>query len=111
MIPPLIHRRAAYAAPPRGCARLRPDHPGAWHAARAEVDVLRVDKMPVDMLRETVATVRAMDARLCLAAAGGITLSNAADYAATGIDIIVTSALYAAKPVDIAARIAAADSP
>jgi molybdenum transport protein len=79
----------------------------AVQVARVGVDVLQIDKMPLDTLRETVAAVRAIDGQVCIAAAGGITLSNAADYAATGIDLIVTSALYAAKPADIAARMAA----
>jgi molybdenum transport protein len=75
--------------------------------ARAGVDVLQVDKMPLDSLREMVVAIRAIDPRVCIAAAGGITPANATAYAATGVDILVTSALYAAKPADIAARIMA----
>jgi molybdenum transport protein len=79
----------------------------AVRVVQAGVDVLQVDKMPLDVLRETVGAVRAVDThtQVAIAAAGGITLANAADYAATGVDILVTSALYAAKPADIAAQI------
>lgn len=75
--------------------------------AAAGFDIIQIDKMPVAELRETVAAVRAVGGgeRLCIAAAGGITPANGVDYAATGVDILVTSALYAAPPADIAARI------
>jgi molybdenum transport protein len=43
-----------------------------------------------------------------LAAAGGVTAINAADYARAGADILVTSAPYLAKPRDVKVRIAAA---
>lgn len=77
----------------------------ATQVVQAGVDILQIDKMPVAMLQETVTTVRALDQRVVLAIAGGVNLSNVAEYAATGVDLIVTSALYTAKPADIAARI------
>lgn len=77
----------------------------ALQVARAGVDILQIDKMAPSLIRETVAAVRSIDPQVCIAAAGGITLANAAEYAATGIDIIVTSSLYTAKPADIAVQI------
>ncbi|NJN66765.1 MAG: ModD protein [Chloroflexaceae bacterium] len=75
--------------------------------AVAGFDIVQIDKMPVAELRETVAAVRAAAAgqTVCIAAAGGITPANAADYSATGVEVLVTSALYASPPADIAARI------
>ena len=39
--------------------------------------------------------------RPLIAAAGGINASNAADYARAGADVLVTSAPYTAKPLDV----------
>jgi len=36
-----------------------------------------------------------------ISAAGGINIENVEDFANTGVDIIVTSCLYYAKPLDI----------
>ncbi|MCE8471938.1 ModD protein, partial [Rhodovulum sulfidophilum] len=44
----------------------------------------------------------------CLAAAGGITPENAAAYAATGMQVLVTSAPYYAKPADVSVTLAPA---
>jgi molybdenum transport protein len=69
--------------------------------ADAGADVVQLDKAsPAD-----VAALR----RLCegrtprplVAAAGGINAANAADYARAGADVIVTSAPYTARPLDV----------
>jgi molybdenum transport protein len=39
-----------------------------------------------------------------ISAAGGIDADNAADYAATGVDVLVTSWVYFGKPEDIKMR-------
>jgi molybdenum transport protein len=44
--------------------------------------------------------------RPVIAAAGGINAQNAADYAAVGVDLLVTSAPYFAKPRDVQVRFA-----
>jgi len=36
-----------------------------------------------------------------IAAAGGVNERNAALYTGTGVDILVTSAMYAARPADV----------
>lgn len=67
----------------------------------ASPDILQCEKMPPD----DVATLK----RACLfqapgtrlAAAGGVNAANAADYARAGADILVSSAPYWAKPLDI----------
>ena len=73
--------------------------------ARAGADVVQVDKMPVPELSSLVAEIRQSCPGVAISAAGGINAENAADYAATGIDIIVLSSLYFGKPADISAVI------
>jgi molybdenum transport protein len=46
-----------------------------------------------------------VDGRPVIAAAGAINAQNAGDYAKAGVDTLVTSALFYAKPVDIQVRI------
>jgi molybdenum transport protein len=47
--------------------------------------------------------------RPLIAAAGGINAANAADYARAGADVIVTSAPYTARPLDVKVTMAAVD--
>ena len=48
--------------------------------------------------------MRAIDPYLTLIAAGGINPSNAASYAATGVDGMATTAPFSAKPLDMSVR-------
>ena len=75
--------------------------------ARAGVDGIQLDKVPASELEKLVAELRAIDSRITIIAAGGVNPNNAAEYAATGVDGIATTALYTAKPLDMSARIAA----
>ena len=77
------------------------DAVGALAAARAGADMVQVDKLGPEELRALVQTVRNTAPRVLIAAAGGINLENAAAYAATGVDLLVTSAMYWGKPADI----------
>lgn len=81
------------------------DETGAMQAARAGFDIIQVDKMACAALTEVVSRVRAENPAVMVAAAGGITDANAADYAATGADILVLSSVFFGKPSDIAVRI------
>jgi len=72
--------------------------------ARAGVDGIQLDKVPVDQLAVLVKEVRAIDPRIVLIAAGGVNADNAAAYAATGVDGLATTALYTAKPLDMSVR-------
>ncbi len=83
---------------------------GEEHArllAHAGVDGIQFDKVPVDRLANLVQELRGIDPRLTLIAAGGINPSNAAAYAATGIDGIATTAPFSAKPLDMSVRMRA----
>lgn len=75
--------------------------------ARAGADVVQCERFELGGLRETVEAVRAVDPRIKISAAGGVNADNAADYAATGVDILVTSWVYFGKPEDIKMRFGA----
>lgn len=74
--------------------------------ARAGVDGLQLDKVPVGELAALVEELRAIDPHLVLVATGGINPDNAAAYAATGVDGLATTAPFSAKPLDMSARMA-----
>lgn len=63
--------------------------------------VLQLDKFPLRETAEVVALARENAPGLKVSSAGGVNLENIADFAATGIDLVVSSAPYYAKPLDI----------
>ena len=73
--------------------------------AQSGADVVQLDKITAAELADTVAAIRAVNPGILISAAGGINESNAAEYAATGIDIIVLSSVYFGKPSDIGVSI------
>jgi molybdenum transport protein len=85
------------------------DRSSALAAALAGADEVQVDKMGPDELRELVQVLRAVVPQVVIAAAGGINVENASAYAATGVDLLVTSAMYWGKPADIAISMVATD--
>ena len=74
-------------------------------AAKAGIDIIQIDKMPSANLKEVIKMVRSVNPAVKIAAAGGITETNAAEYAATGADILVLSSVFCGKASDIGARI------
>ncbi len=80
----------------------------AREAARCGADVIQFDKAEPRQLMQWCPRIRAEWPHLGLLAAGGIRLDNAAAYAATGVDALVTSSLYFGPPADIGVRIEAA---
>ena len=74
----------------------------AW--ARAGTDVLQADKMTPAELRSLIAAIEVSGARPIISAAGGVNASNAGDFAKAGVDVLVTSAPYTAKPLDVQVR-------
>jgi molybdenum transport protein len=85
------------------------DRATAVRAVATGVDIVQVDKMEPEELRKLVRAVREASPATVVAAAGGINESNARAYAATGVDLLVTSAMYWGKPADIAVRMEATD--
>jgi len=73
----------------------------ALQIARSGADVVQLDKIAPDKLAGAVTMLRAENRDILISAAGGINDSNAAEYAATGIDIIVLSSVYFGRPADI----------
>ncbi len=72
--------------------------------ARAGVDGVQLDKVSVGEIPGLLAELKAIDPRLTVIAAGGINPGNVAAYAATGVDALVTTAPFTAKPVDMSVR-------
>ena len=72
--------------------------------ARAGVDGIQVDKVPVDELEPLVRGLRAISPHVTLIAAGGVNPQNAGAYAATGVDGLATTAPFSAKPLDMSVR-------
>lgn len=69
--------------------------------AEAGADVIQAEKFSPAEIAATVGELRRAGFSTLLAAAGGVKAENAADYARAGADILVTSAPYAAKPLDV----------
>ena len=72
--------------------------------ADAGVDGIQFDKVSPAELEALVPELRDIDPNITLIAAGGINPENAAEYAATGVDGLVTTSLFTAKPLDMSVR-------
>jgi molybdenum transport protein len=68
--------------------------------AHAGADVLQLDKLKPAALRALIPQLRAIAPRMRISAAGGINLHNVADYAASGVDVLITSSMYHAPLCD-----------
>lgn len=69
--------------------------------AQAGCDVLQLERFTPDQLAACKARLQLAQLSPLLAAAGGVTTDNAVAYAAAGADLLVTSAPYFARPMDI----------
>ncbi|MDV3429560.1 MAG: ModD protein [Bacillota bacterium] len=69
------------------------------------IDGLQFDKVPSGELKTYIDILRGINPAIVILAAGGINESNIKEYAATGIDAIVTTSVYYAKPIDIGCKI------
>lgn len=76
-------------------------------AARVGADIVQLEKFPPETVAAVVARLADTASPVKIAAAGGINLINAADYARAGAHILVTSAPYFAPPADIKVSILA----
>lgn len=68
--------------------------------AEAGADIVQLDKLSHESVREASEKIKLINKGAAVAAAGGITDRNAEDYAAAGADIIVSSWMYFGKPAD-----------
>ena len=71
----------------------------------AGADGIQFDKIPAIAMKEVVAKLKKEFPNVLLIASGGVNESNAAEYAKTGIDGIVTTNLYSAPPIDVGVKI------
>ncbi|MCK8784862.1 ModD protein [Roseomonas sp. NAR14] len=69
--------------------------------AEAGADSIQLDHMTPEQVAETVRALERLAHRPAIVVTGGINEGNAAAYAATGAALLVTSAPYAAPPLDI----------
>jgi molybdenum transport protein len=74
----------------------------AVQMAHAGVDAVQCDRMTPDQLAEVIRALSSHPNRPTVAVTGDIHEGNAADFARAGADLLVTSAAYAAAPLDVA---------
>ncbi len=74
------------------------------YARSGLVDEIQLDHLEPRALRDAVRKLKEANPGIKIAVGGGITLENVEDYAAAGVDVIVTSAPYWARPVDVTTR-------
>lgn len=72
---------------------------------KAGADGIQFDKMEVQELKNAVECLKTEFPYVITLGAGGINESNIVDYAQTGINGIVTTSLYNARPIDIGVKI------
>ncbi|WP_013323963.1 ModD protein [Gloeothece verrucosa] len=73
--------------------------------AQAKIDGLQFDKLKAEELADIVPKLKSIHPTLMILAAGGINEANIAEYATTGVDGLVLTAPYYAKPADIQVKI------
>ena len=77
----------------------------AIQAAKAGADLIQFDKVPVDELIEWNTHLKTHFPQITIIIAGGVKLENVQNYAKSGVDGIVLSSVYHAKPADLGVRI------
>jgi molybdenum transport protein len=79
----------------------------AERLVKAGADGIQLDKATPEQVAQMVEKLKAINPGVTLIAAGGVNLSNAAEYAATGVDGLATTCLHFAKPLDMSVRMEA----
>jgi molybdenum transport protein len=106
--PAALIARLRTAAPERKLAVEVSDVETALAFAQAGADILQLEKFPPDSVARVAAAIHALAHRPLIVAAGGVSATNAAAYAAAGADVLATSAPYAAPPRDVQVTMTAA---
>jgi molybdenum transport protein len=81
------------------------DPDSALALAHAGADIVQLDKFSCEATAQTAQAIHRECPGVKVTIAGGVNLENCQAYATTGIDMIVTSALYFGKPADIKAEL------
>lgn len=93
---------ARHRAPERMVMAEVTDETGLLAAAAAGADVIQLEKFAPERAAAALRTLQRRETgRPLIAAAGGVNAGNAGAYAAAGVDTLVTSAPFYAKPRDI----------
>lgn len=100
--------RLRRAAPEKKLVIEAKDVAAALEAADAGFDVVQAEKFNAADIAVLMAELNSRPSRPLVAAAGGINIDNAADYARAGADILVTSMPYFARPRDVSVAISPA---
>ena len=75
-------------------------------ALEHKADIIMLDNMPVDMMRQAVELIRQQDSRVKIEASGNVTLETIRAVAETGVDYISSSApITQSKWLDLSMRI------
>ena len=73
--------------------------------AEMGVDGIQFDKLKPEELKEAVIRIKKKAPHISLLAAGGINEKNISAYVKTGVDGVVTTSLYNAKPADVGEKL------
>jgi len=75
-------------------------------AVQLNIDVIMLDNMPIEMMRDAIALIRQHSSHTKIEASGNITLNNIANIAKLGVDYISTSAMVTRSHwLDISMRV------
>lgn len=72
--------------------------------ARLGADILQCERFSYEDLRALVDEIKAKFPQILLSATGGVNLENADKFAKTGVDMLVSTAMYRAEILDIKAK-------
>ncbi|BAZ51493.1 nicotinate-nucleotide pyrophosphorylase [Nostoc sp. NIES-4103] len=73
---------------------------------KANIDIIMLDNMPLDIMRQAVLLIRQQDSRVKIEASGNVTLETIRAVAETGVDYISTSApITQSKWLDLSMKI------
>jgi len=98
--------RLRHVAPEKKIAIEVDDVAEAREAVEAGFDILQLERFPLSAVAEVAELARTRPIPPLIAAAGGVTVANAADYVRAGAGMIVTSAPFGAPPADVSVSIA-----
>jgi molybdenum transport protein len=76
----------------------------AIEAVESGAYYIQFERVQPNILKEWVKKIRELSSRVVIGVGGGITIENIEEYASTGVDVVVTSAPYRARPIDVSTR-------
>ena len=73
----------------------------ARHFATLGADILQCERFSCEILSELVKEIKAKFPHILISATGGVNKENAAEFAKTGVDVLVSTAMYRARICDV----------